>query len=280
MKKTILFISAVLSLAVMSCNSTRKPGAGIPAVQDAAVYAKEDGATRIVSYNVGVFGKYTDNSSKMVSDMMKEIKADVMVLNEIDRNNERHSYDQLAEFAGYMGWKYIYAPAMPYKGGEYGNGLVYSGAERLLDSFTIPLKKKSGSEDRVCVVAEFVDFVLAGTHLDVGSEEDRINGARTITKELRARYANAGKPVFLCGDMNARPESEVIRTLEEDWIRISSLGNSHSSADPNKCIDYIFALDGTGGYKVTSSGVLTEFKTGDVKEASDHLPIYADVKFN
>ena len=261
MKKTILFISAVLSLAVMSCNSTRKPGAGIPAVQDAAVYAKEDGATRIVSYNVGVFGKYTDNSSKMVSDMMKEIKADVMVLNEIDRNNERHSYDQLAEFAGYMGWKYIYAPAMPYKGGEYGNGLVYSGAERLLDSFTIPLKKKSGSEDRVCVVAEFVDFVLAGTHLDVGSEEDRINGARTITKK-------------------ARPESEVIRTLEEDWTRISSLGNSHSSADPNKCIDYIFALDGIGGYKVTSSGVLTEFKTGDVKEASDHLPIYADVKFN
>ena len=42
-------------------------------------YSKTDGATRLVTYNVGVFTKYvSDGSYQMIADMMTEGKADLV----------------------------------------------------------------------------------------------------------------------------------------------------------------------------------------------------------
>ena len=44
-------------------------------------YPKADGATRLVTYNVGVFTKYvSDGSYQMIADMMTEGKADLVVI--------------------------------------------------------------------------------------------------------------------------------------------------------------------------------------------------------
>ena len=281
MKKIFMMLLFVTgSLSVYACDKDAgNDGDKLPPAEQAMIYPKSEGVLRLVSYNVGAFSKYGDSCS-MVADMMKEIKADAVCMNELDSCNTRHNYYQLELFAEYAGgWDIVYARAMPYKGGAYGNGIAYSeGAGKAVRSFSIPLKKKSGSEDRVCVVVEFEDYVLAGTHLDVKTSEDRVLGARTITKELKAVYGGKGKPVFLCGDMNDVIGSDAIRELEKDWNRISTAKNTHSSISPNKCIDHFFALKDTGAYTVSSSNVCQYFHNGDVTEASDHLPVFVDIK--
>lgn len=51
---------------------------------------KSQKALRVVQYNVGAFAKEIENSIPMISDMMKELGADVISLNELDSCNRRH----------------------------------------------------------------------------------------------------------------------------------------------------------------------------------------------
>lgn len=245
--------------------------------KDEVVYEKEENSYRIVSYNVGAFSKYMTNSTSLVADMMKELEADAMILNELDKNNNRHNTDQLADFAALMDWNCYYAPAMEWNGGEYGNGAAYRKDLKVISKFVIPLPKTTGSEDRSCVVIEFEDFVLAGTHLEVKTETDRVKGVQTITGELSAKYGEGTKPVFVCGDMNAEPSSETIAEFKKNWTQLSASKNTYPSSGGSKCIDYIFALKDVGSYTVSAKDVCTSFKSGNVKEASDHLPVYVDI---
>lgn len=233
---------------------------------------------RIVSYNVGAFSKYGDSCS-LIASMMKELEADVVILNELDSCNARNGYYQLERFAGEIGgWDYEYARAMPYKGGAYGNGIAYGpGVGKALESFCILLEKSDGSEDRVCLVIEFEKFVLAGTHLEVRSEKDRLRGVEKITDTLKARYAGSGKPVFLCGDMNEDNGGAAVLEFEKNWDILSEDKDTYPSDNPKIRIDYILALKNTGEYSVSGTEVCSEFKSGDVSKASDHLPVYADI---
>lgn len=267
---------------VLSCGSaspeTDGPLGPIGGNPDETIYKKADGALRLVAYNVGSFSKYTTDSSPMVAAMMKELEADVMVMNELDRNNDRHDYDQLAEFAEQMDWNCYFAKAMDYRNGEYGNGAAYRKDLKAVNRFVIALPKVTGSEDRSCVVVEFEDFVYAGTHLEVKTVADRITGVQTITSELKEKYYGKDKPVFLGGDMNSFPDSEVIAELKKDWKMLTPASPTFPSSAPVNCADYIFALNDTGTYKVTASGVCSKFSSGSVKVTSDHLPVYADVE--
>ena len=85
----------MLIMPVLSCSdgtgnsNERDPGqTGNPET----VYVKEEGSIRLVAYNVGAFSKEMTDSAPVIASMMKEIYADAMVLNELDRNNERHDY--------------------------------------------------------------------------------------------------------------------------------------------------------------------------------------------
>lgn len=275
-----IFIGLMLIMPVLSCSdgtgnsNERDPGqTGNPET----VYVKEEGSIRLVAYNVGAFSKEMTDSAPVIASMMKEIYADAMVLNELDRNNERHDYDQLARFAGYMDWDCWFGKAMDYRGGEYGNGAAYSKDLKVVDRFVISMPKDTGSEDRSCVVVEFEDFVFAGTHLEVRSVNDRILGVQKISRELRERYAGGSKPVFLGGDMNSFPDSEVISEIRKDWDMLTPKYPTYPSESPVNCADYIFALKDTGSYEVSSSGVCSKFYAGNAAVTSDHLPVYADI---
>ena len=91
-------------------------------------YPKTDGATRLVTYNVGVFTKYvSDGSYQMIADMMTEGKADLVGISELDSCTVRTGrVFQLKKFAELMGkeWSYEYSRAMAYQGGAYGDGIA------------------------------------------------------------------------------------------------------------------------------------------------------------
>ena len=100
-----------------------------------------------------------------------------------------------------------------------------------------------------------------------------------ITKTMKERYGDSGKPVFLGGDMNATPSSETGKLLQKDWEILTITGfGTFPSDNPSKCIDYIMQLKGTPKCEVVGSQILRWFKSGDVTKASDHLPVMLDIK--
>ena len=250
---------------------------------------KSGTAVRLMTYNVGAFGKEMDDSAPMIASMILELRAETVALNELDSCNRRHNVNQVEHLAACLneasgtrnGWSGRFGRAMAYAGGAYGNGIVTK--EKILDHFNIALPKEEGSEPRVCVVIETPRYVYAACHLDHIGDTARVVQAGVITAELQRRYGRSRKPVFLAGDFNDTPDSPVIQQLSRDWSRLSPLVNSYSAIDPHVCIDYIFLLNNLHpSIRVLRSedGDLTRWITsGDVKLASDHLPVFVDVTF-
>ena len=234
-------------------------------------------SVRLMTYNVGAFEKYSEDSAPEIASMIKELGAAAAAVNEQDSCNRRHDIYQtkhLAECLG--GWNYAYRGAMPYRGGSYGEGLVTK--DKVLREYAIMLPKGQGAEPRVCVVVETRRYVFASTHLDHISDVARAEQARLISETLKSEYSSSRKPVFLCGDLNDTPESEALKVLRKDWTILSEEAPTYSSREPEICIDYIMVLNNKAKVRLVKSEVCTAFKSGDVRDASDHLPVYADVR--
>ena len=261
---------------------------------------------RLMTYNVGAFGKELDDSTPMIAAMIAELGAETVGLNELDSCNRRHNVNQVEQLAAELNkvgeipgqarndgkgivnnrqsgpdpesqWSGRFGRAMSYAGGAYGCGIVTRA--KILDHFNIALPKEEGSEPRVCVVVETPRYVYAVCHLDHIGDTARLVQARVLTEELQRRYGAADKPVFLAGDFNDTPDSPVIRQLSRDWTLLSPLADSYSAKDPHVCIDYIFALHNGVRIAVQGGAVARDFRSGDVTVASDHLPVYVDVAF-
>ena len=106
----------------------------------------------------------------------------------------------------------------------------------------------------------------------------RVAGAKAITDWAVNNYGKSDVPVFLCGDMNCEPNDEPITELKKNWTMLSVTKNTYPAINSKKCIDFIFVLKNNANYELVASDVPTNFKYGDVKVASDHLPVYVDVK--
>lgn len=239
---------------------------------------------RLMTYNVGAFGKEMDDSAPMIARMIAEVGAETVALNELDSCNRRHDINQVQHLADELNalpgkknpvWKGRFGRAMAYVGGAYGNGIVTKA--RILDHYNIALPREEGSEPRVCVVIETPHYVYAACHLDHIGDTARIVQARIITEVLQARYGSSRKPVFLAGDFNDTPDSPVIRQMSHSWTLLSPLGDSYSAKNPHSCIDYIFLLHNHASVRVSDGAILTHFSSGDVTTASDHLPLYIEV---
>ncbi len=273
MKKCIVCIFLLCIIAVSSHARHRD-------CQSAVNLEKAEGVRRFVAYNVGVFSKYHD-SLQDIADMMQEIGADAIALCELDSCNRRHRTFQIEDFTraieGESGcWSFRFGSAMSWADGAYGIGVVDS--DRIKDSFKIKLPKGDGHEPRICVVAETEDYVIAAVHLDHKNEEVRLEQVRILTEQLKKRYRRSRKPVFLCGDFNAVPDSSTLVRLSEDWKVLSETAPTYPADNPRKCIDYILALKNHAKYELVKTGVCTELESADIRTASDHLPVYVDVR--
>lgn len=245
-------------------------------------------SVRLMSYNVGAFGKEMDDSAPMIARMIGELGAETVALNELDSCNRRHNINQVQHLADELNavaagarrketWSGRFGRAMAYVGGAYGCGVVTR--TRIVDGFHIPLPISDGDEPRVCVVVETRHYVFASCHLDYKGDESRLEQARVLTEVLQERYGKSRKPVFLAGDFNDEPCSAVIRQMSRDWTLLSPLEYTSSAKHPKACIDYIWVLHNGVEVAVIDSAVPTTFATGDVQIASDHLPVYVEVVF-
>ena len=263
------------------------------------LYPKEKSSKvyRIVTYNVGIFGKWDLSSEAYTAGLMNEIKPDVIALQELDSCTLRSGKErfQAREFAAAMGpdWDYTYAAALKtYQEGSYGIGEVWN-TDRLkaVKIFHVMLPKGDCREERALDVVEYENMVVASTHLN-GHASSLTPSAEIITAEMKRLYGDSDKPVFLCGDFNARPDNPVIINLQNDWTILSQEGSTgvggknRGLPQPPQTleevkggnIDYIMALKNKASYELVDSKIMFRFETGDAFESSDHLPVYVDVR--
>lgn len=263
------------------------------------LYPRAAKTVRIVSYNVGVFAKWDGSSIPFTASILKELNPDVIALQELDSCARRTGkVNQLQSLAAEMGadWDYSFAPALKsFQGGSYGVGEAWNNDRmKVVDKFHINLPKGKGSETRALVVVEYEDMVVAGTHLDHRNDSSQLAQAVLLTETLKERYADSKKPVFVCGDFNAYPDSKTIKYCREHWDVLTPDKTTYPEwgalkemetepktveTTPGICIDYIMILKNGVDYKVVAADVCVPFESGSVFASSDHLPVYVDVKF-
>jgi len=172
-----------------------------------------------------------------------EADPDLVALQEVDfRTIRARNYDLATE----LGWRVkmasIFARAMPYDGGEYGEGILskYS----FIETRNVPLPYTPGNEPRTAVEIITVlpsgdTIAFIGTHFDhLNDETDRIAQAKKVNEV----FSSSIYPSILAGDLNAIPGSTPINILEEKWTSTYDRINpepTFPSEKPVVKIDYV-----------------------------------------
>ena len=202
-----------------------------------------------------------------IAEVIHDADPDLVALQEVDFLTRRaKGYDLATE----LGWRLKMAPlfarAMPYDGGEYGEAVLskYS----FVTTRNVPLPYTGGREPRAVVEVVTVlpsgdTIAFIGTHLDhTGDDTDRILQVKMINEVFtRGRY-----PSILAGDLNAVPGSVPIGLLEEVWSSSYDKGApvpTYPSGDPVRKIDYVMFRP-AGRWRVISREVIQD------SIASDH----------
>ena len=236
--------------------------------------SKEPATLTLLSYNVGVFSKYEDNTIPQVADVIRSADASLVALNELDSCNRRHANYQLQDLAGELGgWSFQFASAFPFANGAYGNGVV--SRDKVISRYKVHLPKSDGSEPRSIAVVETDRCVFASVHLDYVGENSQRDQVAALNDWFKSVYGGAKKPVILCGDFNAEPDSEAILLMKEGWTQLSGTDFTYSTTNPRKCIDYVFAYKDAAPVELVSTEVLT----AGTETLSDHFPVKVVVKF-
>ncbi len=243
-------------------------------------FVEQEKSVRVLVYNIHA-GKDAGGTPNLqeVARLVLAHAADVVLLQEVDRGTKRSGgVDQLqvlmdaTEFAGAFG------RTLDYDGGQYGIAALSRAGFGLED--TVPLRvsppqaRAGGShEPRGALVTvvhtEFGRWSAVTTHLDASAgDEYRLQEADQLEEIVRLRRA-AGLPLIVGGDMNATPDSAVVKKLlafglRDAWAECGKGdGFTYPASKPIKRIDYVFV---TGALRCTSAEVIDT-------QASDHRPL-------
>lgn len=226
---------------------------------------------RVLSYNI-LHGATTnrDNDLDVVARAILKADPDIAALQELDyRTNRANRLDVTTEIAKRTNMVSIFAKAVNWDDGEYGQSLLSK--YPFLKTGKVDLPTHKGNEPRIAIesllilpAGDTIRFV--GTHLDHQKDSsERIEQVEALNKI----FLDEKIPTILAGDLNDIPGSETIKHLEALW------GSSYDITDPvptfpshapEKKIDYVMFYP-KDRWKVVESEVLCD------KVASDHCAV-------
>jgi endonuclease/exonuclease/phosphatase family metal-dependent hydrolase len=208
-----------------------------------------------------------DFNLDVIAKVINDTNPDFVALQEVDfKTNRAKKYDLATELGVRTKMCSLFAKAMNFDGGEYGEGILSKYSLVSSRNVNLPYTKNNEPKNAVEIVSVLPSgdtIAFVGTHLDYKENEtDRINQVKKINEVfLKNKY-----PTILAGDLNALPESNPMEILEEKW------GNSYDkkkpqftfpSKKPEKTIDYIMYYP-KNRWKVLSKEVIED------SIASDH----------
>jgi endonuclease/exonuclease/phosphatase family metal-dependent hydrolase len=242
---------------------------------------------RVLTYNIH-HGEGTDKKFDLqrIAKVIKSVSPDIVALQEVDQGTARASgVDQPAELAKLTGMQVVFGRNIDFQGGGYGTAVltklpVKASASEKIPSFYEPTAENA--EQRAVQVVELgppgePGIVFLGTHLDYRPDERERMASAEVINRLAAKYGD--RLMLLAGDLNATPDSNVIRTLEKHWKIAGGDAKPKAEEDestkrlftfpsekPAKHIDYVLFRP-ADRWQVVETRVLEE------KVASDHRPL-------
>lgn len=232
-------------------------------------YPRQRNTHRLMSYNIH-HGEGMDGNIDIerIGRLICKVNPEVVGLQEVDSITVRSGkIDILKLLAEQTGMYPAFGYSILHDGGKYGNGLLTR--EKPLSVKKIPLPGKK--EARTALIVELSNYMVVNTHLSL-DEKERIESAKILSSIVK----NCVKPVFLMGDLNARPDSPPIQFLLKEWQILSDRNKPTSpSVNPRSTIDYIMGYNANGYlFERTITDVVDE------QTASDHRPIFADIRIS
>lgn len=230
----------------------------------------------VLSFNI-LHGETTkgDFNLDVIAQVIKDVDPDFVALQEVDfKTNRAKKYDLATELGWRTGLAPLFGKAMPYDGGEYGEGILSRFS--FIKTNNHPLPASPDHEPRAalsafCVLPSGDTICFVGTHFDHTEDEtDRIMQAKTMNEVFSYNLY----PIILAGDLNAFPGSETINILEEMWTAtdIKEIPDfTYPSNNPDHKIDYIMFYP-KNRWKVLSTEVICD------SIASDHCAYLAELQ--
>jgi endonuclease/exonuclease/phosphatase family metal-dependent hydrolase len=223
---------------------------------------------RVMSYNIyaaeGLDGKAGDYPR--LANIITGAAPDVVALQEVDSVNTRSKQvDVLLRLATLTSMRHVYCASINLGGGKYGIGILSKAQP--LSWKRVPLP---GTEEaRSLLVVEFEDYVFCCTHFSL-TAADRLASVSLVEQAV----SGYDKPVFLAGDLNDVPASQMLTAFKQHWEVLSNPAQrTHPADNPTTTLDYILGYAAKGQvYEVVQTQVLNE------PVASDHRPLFADVR--
>ena len=231
-----------------------------------------------IRHGVGLDGVH---DLERVAAVIEAAAPDVVALQEVDRHLSRTDHvDQAGWLAGRLGFDVTYGPVVDLgpaesdpDGARRQYGIALLSRAPLEEPRNLLLDRPRGGEQRGLLGATItVDGRRVRafcTHLQHRSRTERLAQATQIAESL----ATAGGPVVVMGDLNARPGDPEIAplttVLDDAWVVAGDgAGFTFDAATPHARIDYV----------LTSDDVVARHAAVIDTDASDHLPVLADLE--
>jgi endonuclease/exonuclease/phosphatase family metal-dependent hydrolase len=229
---------------------------------------KKNKIVRVLTFNI-YHGETMkgDFNLDVIAKVINDANPDFVALQEVDfRTNRAKKYDLVTELGIRTKLCPLFAKAMNFDGGEYGEGILSK--HSIVSSRNVNLPYTKGNEPKnavevVSVLPSGDTIAFVGTHLDYKEiETDRINQV----KKINAVFLKNKYPTIFAGDLNSLPDSTPMKILEEKWGTSYDKNNpqfTFPSKKPEKTIDYIM-YSPKNKWKVLSREVIQD------SVASDH----------
>ena len=242
------------------------PGFEVKAGAEFTAFINRDSVNhiKILTYNVhGVkHWDYADHAR-----VIKNSEADIASIQEVKYYGK---YKTLKDDTGLSGdwfgsWPGVYGVAMLWNQSVVGSPITKS-YKRIYNLWN--------DEDlvRVFIVAEFQDFCFVATHYSTVIEYGTKMTELLLDDKLVKKCINNEKPVYIAGDMNAKPDEEPITKLKDAGFVVL---DTVIAPGRNRRIDLILEHNRNPYHKTLESGIPVNTGNWDL---SDHFPYYSKVK--
>jgi endonuclease/exonuclease/phosphatase family metal-dependent hydrolase len=216
-----------------------------------------------------------------IAGVIKESKAEIVALQEVDKITRRSGGRDLASELGELtGMKAVFGASMEYGGGHYGNAFLIRTEVgwKITSTRTHALPAPAGNEPRSVLEiqlssgrAAVPSLTVFSTHWCHREEANRLAAAKFVNELV----SDSKVTTLLIGDLNAMPKSlPLTALLEAGWQNPATEEvPTVPVINPQRQIDYVLLRSEL------------EWKALEVKaldhrpEASDHLPLVTVIEF-
>lgn len=231
---------------------------------------------KVATYNIaaGLSNGYFRKKNYFKSaDVIKNIDADIITLNEVGKPLPAFIKEHTAFIANYCGYKYFtFAKATMFGSFPYGNAILSRYPIKNIE--VTPMKKfvhiGPGIYEPRCILTAEVESEkkvrIMCSHFGLMPDEQKY-GVKNVLSQIQ----RSDVPTVFMGDLNINGQKNVIQPLKKVLRDVCDYHkgkiNTFPAKKPKKRLDYIFISDNIEIEDVYTVGTV----------ASDHLPLVANI---